>query len=274
MDLRRITLKFLTETMTDPVTHRTFLGSIRPMDNIGGSSPETRQRLLETAPEQTIQLSRIIVSEGQYFIVGTRNADYWRGAEIRAKYPLMPCDIVTLTKGSVLQVLTAAVPSTIIYGYVHHLDDSSLRVEKSELIPIFSVYTSAALSINKKDIFIQSGKYYRCRGPAFVSRSGFQVVEVMYVEDPVQSLLFTSQSGYDPAADTIVASSSATVTAFVEDAYFAYDHTSERAPLVKPGDKAITVKPLVTPKTGDTIGAYTVLAVEPEGTCSVCHCRR
>jgi hypothetical protein len=274
MDLRRITLKFLTETMTDPATNRTFLGSIRPMDNIGGSAPEARQRLLETAPDQAMFGSRVLSSDGQYFLIGTRNADYWRGAEIRAKYPLMPCDETTLTKGTILQVLTAAVPTTVIHGYVHHLSDTTMRVEKSELVPVFAIYVPATLSVNKRDVFIQGGRYYRCRGNSSISRAGFQVVEAMYNEAPVQSLTFVSQSGYSPTLDAITVSSTATVTAFVEDAYFAYDHTSERAQHVQPGDKTITVKPATTPKVGDTLSGYTILSVETESTCSVCHCRR
>ena len=102
----------------------------------------------------------------------------------------------------------------------------------------------------------------------------FQVAEALLLEAPLQTLSYVKAAGYNPATDTITNGTTASVPAFVEDAYFCYDHTSERRALLKPGDKNITFNHTSAPAASDTIGGYKILSIDPLTGGYSCHCRR
>lgn len=275
MDLRKTVKRFATESYTDPYTvgATALKGRITTFNEVTNSGQSARRRILELQPSYNMFSNRVIVAGADTYIVGTGNDDYWKGNVIRVKYPLLPVG-ATSKVASVLQILTSAIPSRTVYAHPTFTKDISLEKQESDLYSNFTIFFSSAESVVKGQILIHgTTNYYRVRNVPFVDNAGFLVADTVFVESPVQTLNFSSTGGYDPATDTIAVASTTSITAFVEEAYLHFDNTSERFSEIKPGDKAISIKPVTTPKAGDKIGAYNILSIDTVNTVSVCHCR-
>lgn len=276
MNLHNVVARYQTETFTDPYGLSPALtGAIRPFAEVTNSGPSSRRRILETLPGVTIPTDSAVRHGGVTYIVGGKNVDYWRNEEIRWKYPILPCDL-TMRTGSVAQILASTLPAKIYYCYPHFVRGSVLDTESSEVWSNFSLYCSMAVPLNRNSIILTSaGKYYRLRSAPFFDGAQFQVAEALELDAPLQSLTYVRNTGYDPVTDTITSGGSTVTPCFVEDAYLAYDHTSERHAHLEPGDKTITLKPAQPVRAGETVGEYKILTIDMDADgCSVCHCRR
>lgn len=276
MNLHQVTAKYMTETFIDPYgVGASFKGAIRPFAEVTNSGPSSRRRILETLPNVTIPADSTIRHGGVTYIVGGKNTDYWRNEEIRWKYPILPCDL-TVQVGSVAQILAGSLSAKLYYCYPHFVRGTIMDTESSEVWSNFSLYCSMSVPMNRKTVVLSSeGKYYRMRSAPFFDGAQFQVAEALELDNPLRSLVYVRATGYDPITDMIVTGSSTVTPCFVEDAYLAYDHTSERHAYLEPGDKTITLKPAQAVRAGETIGEFKVLTIDTDADgCSVCHCRR
>ena len=275
MNLHKVTAKYQTETFSDPYgLSPNFKGAIRPFAEVTNSGPSSRRRILETLPGVVIPAGRIVTHNGTNYVVGGRNIDYWRNEEIRWKYPILPCDI-SMQVASVGQIIGSIVPAALYFCYPHFVRGSVMDTESSNVWSGFSLYCSSAAPLGRNQIAIANGIYYRIRSAPYLDGAAFQVAEVVGLDNPLQSLTYVRNTGYDPVTDTITSGSTAAVPCFVEDAYLAYDHTSERYAKLEPGDKTITFKPAQAVRAGETIGQYRILTIDIDAAgCSVCHCRR
>lgn len=274
MNLHKTVQRFSTESISDPYgVGASFLGSIRPFNEITNSGPSSRRRILETVPTVAMFTNYVVQHAGTIYIVGGKNTDSWRGEVIRSKYPILPCD-VTGRIATVQQILTAAIPAKVVYAYPHFAKRAAVEDEESEVDSRFYLYMSMAETIAKGQIVIQGSKYYRVQSDPHLDGALFQVVEALLLDSPVQTLTYVKATGYNPATDTITNGTTAPVTSFVEDAYLCYDHTSERRALLKPGDRNITFNHASPPVAGDTIGGYKILSIDTITGAFSCHCRR
>ena len=276
MNLHATVSKLAWSKFIDPYTPTaTLAGSVRPFAEMTNSGPSTRRRVLETPPDEVMFTDRVLSDGKEIFLAGAANYDFWREEVIRIKYPVLPCDF-TFKIATMLQILTNSLPSRNAYAYPHFTKGPVLDSESSKVFSAFTLYTSSIETIVKGNVVVQGSKYYRVRSDPHLDGAGFQVAEVILVADPVQSLTYVRQTGYNPSTDTITNGGSSTVTTFVEDAYISYDHTSERYADLKPGDKNITFKPTGgAPKAGETVGNYRILTLDTlSDTTFSCHCRR
>lgn len=274
MNLHKTVERFSTETLTDPYTVGANLkGAIRPFVDVTNSGPSSRRRILETVPSVNMFANYVVQHAGTVYIVGGKNTDSWRGEVIRAKYPILPCD-VTGRIATVPQILTATIPTKVVYAYPHFAKRAAVEDEESNVDSRFYFYLSMAEAISKGQIVIQGTKYYRVQSDPHLDGALFQVVEALLLDAPVQTLTYVKDTGYNPATDTITNGTTAQVTAFVEDAYLCYDHSSERRALLKPGDRNITFNHASPPVAGNTIGGYKILTIDTITGAFSCHCRR
>lgn len=275
MDLKKAVERFGTETYADIYNlSSTFSGKISVFNEVTNSGESARRRVLETLPSVSIPSNRVIIRNGETFIIGHGNHDEWRGEALRTKYPVLPI-LATSKVCSLNQILTNSLPSKLVYGSINFTKNLSLELQESEVGSNFSFFFPYTETVNKGNIIVHnSNAYYRVRNVPYVDAAGFLVADCVYLESPVQSLLFSTSGGYDPATDTIINPASSTIACFVEEAYLFYDKSSLRAEAVKPGDKSISCKPVITPNPGNTLGSYTVLSVDTD-TDGVfnCHCR-
>ena len=274
MNLHKTVEKFSTETLTDPYTPgASFKGAIRPFTESTNSGPSSRRRVLETTPAVTMFSNYVIQHGNTVYVVGGKNIDNWRGQQIRIKYPILPCDTASRI-ATVMQILTATIPSRVVYAHPHYAKRAASADEDSEVDSRFYLYMSQAETISKGKIVVQGSRYYRVNSDPYLDGALFQVVEALQLEAPVQTLTYVKATGYNPATDTITNGTTASVTAFVEDAIFAYDHTSERHAQIEPGDRNITFTHTSAPVAGDTIGGYKILTIDAISGGFSCHCRK
>lgn len=276
MNLHSTVSRFSTGTFTDPYDEGAeIVGAIRPFAEVTNSGPSSRRRVLETPPDQEMFANRVIYTGEEYMIVGAENVDHWKGNVIRLKYPVLPCDF-TSKLASVLQVITSTLPTRNTYAYPHYARGPIFDSESSQVFSAFTLYFSSAETVTKGMVAVQGSNYYRIRSDSHLDGASFRVAEAIQVSSPVQSLSYIRKTGYNPTTDTITNGSTTTVVAFVEDAYVAYDHTSERYAELKPGDKNITFLPTGgVPQAGETVGSYRILTIDTlTGPVYSCHCRR
>ena len=275
MNLKKTIQRFNTKEFTDPYgIGSNFFGKISVFNEVTNSGEASRRRILETLPEVTVPASKVINGNGENFILGYPNKDEWRGSILRHKYPVLPVGN-TSKISSIPQIITAAIPTTLYYGHPSFTREVSLELQDSDKINSFSFFFPSNTSITTGNVIIHgSTNYYKVRDVPYVDNAGFLVADVILLDSPVQTLTFKSEGNYDPITDTIAVASTQSITCFVEEAYLAYTHTSERYQKIEPGDKVITIKPSVTPKAGDNIGDYDILSIEANETAFTCHCRK
>ena len=276
MNLHRLIGRFMTEAFTDPYNPATpaIKGAVRSYVDRSNSEPSSRRRILELMPDVGMFSGYVLMNNGMPYIAGYQNIDMWEGSIIRHKYPILPAEQI-FKAATANQVLTSALPSRDIYGYFHFLKGAFIPAQESSMFSDFSIYCSKMEALAKGLIIVASGKYYRAHGSPFLDGAGFQVIKVMELDAPLQTMSYVRKAGYDPVTDAYTTGGTSNISAFVEEAYLAYDHTSERFAKLAPGDRTITVKPAQAPRVGETIGTYRILAIDTDADgCSVCHCRR
>ena len=275
MNLLDTVTRFSSTTCSDPYAAGTpFKATLRKFSDSTNSGPASRRRVLVTEPSVTMFNTRVISADGTAYIVGGANRDQWRGASVRIKYPIIPADL-TFQAATILQVITSSIPSRLIYMSPSYAKGTVADEESSAMHSNFYVICSQYETLSKGQILKQGSKYYRIKNNPYLDDAQFQVVEAVLLESPLQTLTFVKNAGYNPATDTITNGTSASISAFVEDAYLAYDHTTERYQSLKPGDKNITIAPAQAPVARDKIGDYLIMTIETlAGPAYSCHCRK
>lgn len=275
MNLKKTIQRFNTEEFTDAYgIGSNFFGKISVFNEVTNSGEASRRRILETLSEVILPASKVIKGNGGNYIVGHPNSDEWRGEILRYKYPILPVD-ATSHITTITQVITGNIPATVSYGTPLFAKDIKLELQESYVVNSFNFFFPSNTLLVKGDVILHaSTSYYKVRDIPYLNSAGFLVADTVLLDSPVQSLTFSSSGGYDPVTDSIAVVSTQSITCFVEEAYLAYTHTSERYQKIEPGDKVITIKPSVTPKTGGSIGDYGILSIETNGTAFTCHCRK
>lgn len=274
MNLFKVVEKYMTEVFTDPASTASIRGAVRPFAEVTNSGPASRRRILETAPATIMFPSYTVRVGGQIYVVGGKNVDFHHDTPIRNKYPILPSDAV-MRVGTVAQAISGTTPTANVYGYLHYVKGSVIDSQDSKIVSNFSIYGSHSdITFARDKVVLCDGKYYKIRSTPYYDGSLFTVAESIELDSPLQTMALTRSTGYDPVADTILSGSTESMTVFVENAYFAYDHTSERYAELKPGDKTITIVSATRPKVGDTIGKFRILTIDDAADGSfVCHCR-
>ena len=276
MNLANSVKRFTLETFTDPYgIGGSILGHLSVFDDEKSSGTSTRRRILETMASYTMFSTGCVSHNGVDYIVGKPNYDFHKGIVVRAKYPIIPCDF-EYKVASILQILTNTVTSTVTYAFLDQTKNAVADSETSYAVTTLTAFFQGLESVSKGQILFTGSSYYRVKSDPYIDGAGFLNAEVLLLSSPVQTVTYTQISGYNPTTDTITNGTSYSNTkVFVEDAYYSYEHNSERYSQLKPGDKNITFKPSITPKVGDLVGAYKILTVDTlSDSAFSCHCRK
>lgn len=276
MNLSNSVKRFTLESFTDPYgTGAAILGHLSVFDDEKSSGTSTRRRILETLASYTMFSTNCVAHNGVNYIVGRPNYDYHKGAVVRVKYPIIPSDY-SYKVASILQILTNTVTSTVTYAFLYQTKNAVADSETSYAVTTLTAFFQGLEAVSKGQILVSGSTYYRVKSDPYIDGAGFLNAEVLLVTTPIQTVTYTQVSGYNPTTDTITNGTSYPNTkVFVEDAYYSYQHNSERYNQLKPGDKNITFKPSITPKVGDLVGAYKILTVDALSDSSFsCHCRK
>lgn len=272
MNLSKSVERFALETITDPYG---VGGSIKGHISIFDDGKNSNRRILETLPTCTMYSSNCVSHPKGIFIVGAPYYDYHKGNLVRVRYVAIPCED-QFKIASVYQIITSTVTSRVTYVSINQTKSFTTAAETSYIINGYRALMPDLESVSKGSVLITGSNYYRVKSDPWIDEVGFKNVDVILLTSPVRTVTFVQVAGFDPLTETMTAGTSFLNTkVFMEDAYYSYEHNTERFAQLKPGDKNITFKPSVVPKSGDTIDVYKILSVDTlsDGTYS-CHCRR
>lgn len=276
MNLSKAVERFTLETLSDPYgVGGTIKGHLSVFDGEKSSGPTSRRRTIETLPTYTMFSTNCVSHAAGVFIVGAPSYDFHKGTVVRAKYTAIPCDD-QFKIASINQILTDTVTTRVSYISIDQYKSSVADSETSYAVTEYTAYMPDLESIGKGNVLITGSTYYKVKSDPWIDGAGFKNVSVILLTSPLRTSVFTQTSGFNPVTETMVAGTTYTSTKmFVEDAYYCYEHTSERYSQLEPGDKNITFKPSVVPKAGDIVDVYKILTVDAvsDGTYS-CHCRK
>lgn len=254
----------------------TFLGQIKPFDDVLRDALPARRRLLETAPDVAIPLRRVITQDRTNWIVGEVHEDYFRGTVLRRKYVLHPATESTALK-TFSEVLSGAA------GYQVYASREFMKVvreptESSLELGLYDIYLPRddMPTADQKMIYLD-GRWHLVRVP-YPSAGGFSAALCDELLDPVINTASWTHGTYDRATDT-----RSTVTVSVQalllrwQSYFSLPVAS--APKYERGDDMVVInKPDATPAAGQQLAiagiTYNVLSVMDETTHWSCHVRR
>ena len=277
MRLKDCVTKFSTEIFTDvfnPLTE--FNAKLNPFAEVANSGPSSQRRILETDPNQTIPAERVVVSPaGQIFLVADKNIDFWEGTPIRYKYPVLPIDGVG-EMGMIGEYLAGAPAETTVYAYPYFVRREIDEQEMSDYLGGFELYFSKVHAFFRGTVLHLLGDYYRLKTDTWVEGAGFGMGQAVKLENPMQTVTYTSVTGdYDPATDSYPTTPAADTAVFVEPLRQDYEFVTPAFEKIQVGDKAISVlKSVGTIKVNDHFDDYRVLSLRDLGTYYTCQCRK
>lgn len=254
-----------------------FSGQISPYADSTRSSPSSNRRVVSVAPPITSPDRKTVtdISSGTIFILGDYISDFFYGEEIRRKFPAIP---VTdqFTVRTIAQTLEGSGGITDAYvapTFIKQVDVGDSAFKHSS----YDLYFEKDLDVKQGDIVHGSGRYYLAISGGRVDDIGFGIVRAVELDSPLSSATFTSKSGeLDTDTDEFTKTVIPAVDVFVEHQLFSYEHESSSFADTAAGDKAISfLKSVVaTAAVGDTIGDYTILSINDEGSSWKAHGRK
>ena len=254
---------------------QSFFGKIAPFAEMTNPGPSSRRRVLEVAPDIRIPSGRVVASyTGQNYIVADKNVDFWRGEEIRHKYPILPPDGAGIV-GSIGQILSGAPEYHSVYVYPYYVrrdvDESTI----SDYYSGIELYFPNVFTFKAGQILELNGVHYRLRSDSWIDGAGFGVCLAIKLPDAVQLLDIVGNSGgYDPVSDVETGASYPGVKCFVEPATKDYERLSPSYAKIEAGDLAVSVlKADVELKVGFKIGLHKIIGIRAFDSYITAHCR-
>lgn len=257
---------FATEEFTDyNDALSTFRGLLHVQVDASGSGNNTTRRVLELPATQTLPDKREFISEyGMSFVAGHKLTDQHQEL-IRTKYPLLLTHS-HMDVGTTGQVLANTHIVGNILAKLDYRGTKGNEKQTSELFLEYDIRFSSAYTTKVGDICRAEGKYYRIVSPPFLDGAGFNTCTAFFIEDPLQTLTYTTKDTslavYNVANDTYSQEDKVT-PCFVEDFRVNYSYISPDFHKVESGDKAISFlkTAVASAKAGDVVGDYRVLSV-------------
>ena len=248
----------------------TFYGQLLPFNDSVGSGVTSRRRVVEVAPDVVVPSGRVAESNGETYIFGSDNVDYYLGEIVRSKLPVViPDGEYDLT--TVSDILNLVPPDKLWAGIIK---EGKFRDEQESVnrLNIFIAFFPNVNTVSSDSYLILDSKYYRCLTSSYVDSAGFGAVEVVWIDSPLQVVEIVTYDNFDPVSETAAKTSYPNQTVFVEPADVAYINTRLDFEKVEAGDKIISS--VLAVEAGDEIGNYRVIAVKQFATLCVSHCRR
>jgi hypothetical protein len=276
MELKDTVTFFSSEVFTDAYNpYTTFMGKLNPFSEITNSGPDAQRRILETPVDVTIPEKRVITSpSGQTFIVAAKDIDFWKGASVRHKYPVLPITGRGYV-GSIGNILNRSPADASVYGATHFsrrvMDDS----QQSDYLSSFEVYFSSAKTFKRSQIYVVGGEAYRMKTDTWLDGAGFSVAQAVKLENPLRSYTIVyDKEVYDPATDSHPGLTLNEVLCFVEPLRQDYDFVTPSFSGIEEGDLSISLLDVATGVgVNDRIGDYRIISIRKTDDWVTCQCR-
>lgn len=265
MNLEDVALFFNETTFQDTYGTDTFEGQVLPYEDVTRSGSSSKRRILEVGPDVVIPSQKTITEEsGQTYIVGSASEDYFSSSVIRVKHVAIPV-YGTYFIRDIGQVLDNAGGILDVYPDLTQLKRTTVEDDSDRYLS-FECYLPSFYSVGRGHIISDGVTFYRCREDSWEGEAGFSTVEVVRLDDPIQSMSYQGQGTvYDPIEDNYTPPATVpNVSCFVEHIMFDFQHEALGYPKIEEGDKAISFlkSQVPTASVGDQVGDYVIKTVD------------
>lgn len=254
-----------------------FYGQLDVYDDSRRDGATVVRRILSVAGGTALPARRVLAIHGEQWIVGTHEADSFKGSIVRDKHILQraqgACSIRTPA-----QALSSGGVSS--YGAKLWVKDMKEVESSSKLSGFFNLYLPSAETVSRGDLVQLGGREHIVRN-AYLSAAGFLVAESDELDaGAIAAATFTPYS-YSPATDGVIAGTPVAVQALRMRFQDDYEYPSDSAPKFVSGDIRVFVRKGVTlaaPAPRDTLtltdGIWQVQSVSDETGCWGLHLRK
>ena len=227
----------------------TFKCQIEPLDLYRMEGTRLKVRGMSTAPGITIPARRVIVIDGQRYLVSDASPDQWEGAAIRNRYVIQGADSAVQIR-TIPQVL-ANDPGVIAYGSVDFNKYNTDERDSSDYHPQYHVFLGSSEAVDEHYILSADGRTYLVKN-AHLTPSGIKDALANLLDDPViDSASFVSRA-YDPITDSYTDTSS-TVRCIRVRWQEHFNYLSQGSRKFERADTVVLMPLSVTPKAGDKV---------------------
>lgn len=257
------------KTLFTDINHlNEFSGQLLPFNDSTRSGATSRRRILEVHPDIVVPKVIIEASTPEVFIVALPSTDFFRDTPVRRKYPVLPAESNYSIK-TVKEILDSS-PWSTEWGTISYIRREVLE-NSSEYLGGYSVILPSSVSVVAGEYVSSGTQTYRAREDSYIDELGFTVVEVVKINDLLQTLSITVKGVYDPITETRPTVTTP-VPCVVEERTKSYTNDRMDSEKIVDGDK--TVSTLHPCGVGDTVGLYTIINKVVIDSVNTLHCRR
>lgn len=253
----------------------TFPAQIVPFDNSARDGVTVNRRVLAFDPRVTLPARRVLLIDGEYWITGAAQTDYFLGNSLRKKHVLHKAQSAVTLK-TPAQLLSTG--GTATYGSRLWVKDTKETVGTSTVEGFFNTYLPSSESLVAGDLVVFGSQQYLARN-VFQSSAGFLIAECF--ELPAGSLTTGTYKTrtYTPATDALALSAGTSVNCLLTRFQDSFFYPNAAADKFVDGDVRIfvTKAAVAAPKANDVLVmadvTWQVLAAQSDRLCWNLHCR-
>lgn len=250
-----------------------FRCQVEPLDMYRTEGTRIKVRNMSTAPDVTIPERRVIMFDGQAYLVSDSSYDYWGKEKIRARYVIQGADDVVEIR-TITQIL-GSVAGVQAWASIDFNKYSTDERDSADYHPQYHIFFGKEV-VPENAIVTTSTRSFLVKN-SFTAPSGFVDALCNELDSPVIDAATFKVRTYNPITDSSTESSSTVRCIRVRwQDHFAY--LSQGSQKYERGDMVVFVPLSVTPKSNDVIelgdGPWRVLASVDFGGYRSLHVRR
>jgi hypothetical protein len=254
----------------------TFLAQLDVFDDSKRDGPTVARRILSVDPAVSMPAGRVLTIAGEQWLVGTHQADQFRGATIRDKYILHRA-LGAATVRTAAEAI-ASTGGTSTYAGRLWVKDIREQEASSSLTSFLNVFLPSPVAAAVGAIIGLSGKLHLVRN-SYLSAAGFTVAEVDELASAVVAGTYTPRT-YTAATDTEAAGTPVPLNLLPTRFFDDYAYATAASEKFEPGDVRALIRKVdvAAPKAKDILAyggvTWRVFSVADEGTSWGLHLRK
>lgn len=233
-----------------------------------------KKRQISTGPDVSVPKRRVVMIDGQYYLLGYGSPDYWKGSVIRFNYVIQGADalahITSIAKALAGSLPVRAYAALVFAKYLPDTEDSS------KYPPQYEIFLSGSEEAPADSLIKLDNVWYLVK-QSYISNSGLRVALANALDAPNFENATLSTRTYNPVDDTYSAATT-TIPVFRVKWSEHFRYLSKGTETYERGDLTVMVLKDHSPTSPDTLtlsdGVWRVLSAQDEGLVWNCHARR
>lgn len=253
----------------------TFKCQLAPLEMYRIEGTAVKKREMSTKPDVVLPTRRVIIIDGQAYLVSSASPDFWNGARIRTNYVIQGADDIAsihTIAGALINTPPATAYASL--GFNKNMTDER---QGSEYLSQYNIHLAATESVGA-DALINIGARWFLVRQSYVSVSGLLVTLANEIEGTVFETVNFDTRAYNPITDTwAVTPTSVKVLRVRWTDHFEY--LTRGTEKFERGDAVVMIhKTATTPKAADVLtmsdGKWAIVNAHNYGLYWGCHARR